>query len=94
MYQDIMNKTTLEFPRQLSRESIDLMRKMLDKNPITRLCHPDDIRAHPFCQGIDWGKVLRRECDPPIKVEYMRSNFDPEYTSMPITLRPEVEDYD
>ena len=47
MYQDIMNKTTLEFPRHLSRESIDLMKKMLDKNPITRLCHPDDIRAHP-----------------------------------------------
>jgi serum/glucocorticoid-regulated kinase 2 len=49
MYQDIMNKTNLEFPRHLSRESIDLMKKMLDKNPLTRLCHPDDIRAHPFC---------------------------------------------
>jgi hypothetical protein len=80
MYQDIMNKTTLDFPRHLSRDAIDLMKKMLDKNPSARLCHPEDIRAHPFCLGIDWAKVLRRECEPPIKVEYMRSNFDPEYT--------------
>jgi serine/threonine kinase 32 len=94
MYQDIMSKSDLEFPRHLSRESIDLMRKMLDKNPLTRLSHPEDIRKHPFCAGIDWLSILRRECEAPIKVDFNRSNFDSEYTEQPIELRAEEEDYD
>jgi len=35
-----MNKEKLEFPRSLSKEAIDLMKKLLDKNPNSRLADP------------------------------------------------------
>lgn len=89
-----MNKTTLEFPRHISREAVDLISQMLDKNPFTRLSHPSDIRKHPFCQGIDFDLLSRRQHEPPLKVDYTRSNFDSEYTSLPITICAEDEDYD
>jgi hypothetical protein len=40
MYQDIMNKEGLDFPRSLSKEAVDLMKKLLDKNPVSRLSNP------------------------------------------------------
>ncbi len=73
---------------------MDLLTKMLDKNPFRRLSHPNEIRQHPFCAGIDFASLQRREHEPPLRVDYTRSNFDPEYTSMPITITAEEEDYD
>ena len=94
MYQDIMNKESLEYPRSLSREAIDLMKRLLDKNPNTRLSDPKVVKSHPFFSNINWEKVLLRDIDPPIRVDFNRSNFDKEYTSLKITLNPEEEDYD
>lgn len=37
---------------------------------------------------------MKRDIDPPIQVDFQRSNFDSEYTSLKITLKPEEEDYD
>jgi hypothetical protein len=35
-----MNQEILEFPKNISRDAIDLMKKLLDKNPISRLSDP------------------------------------------------------
>jgi len=76
MYQDIMNKEGLDFPRSLSKEAVDLMKKLLDKNPVSRLSNPEGIREHSFFAGINWDQVVARDIDPPIMVDYHRSNFD------------------
>ena len=94
MYQNIMNQETLEFPKNLSREAIDLMKRLLDKNPISRLSDPQSIRDHPFFTTINWDQIVKRDIDPPIQVDFQRSNFDSDYTSLKITLKPEEEDYD
>ena len=89
-----MNQETLEFPKNLSKEAIDLMKKLLDKNPLNRLSDPQSIRDHPFFSNINWDQIVKRDIDPPIRVDFQRSNFDCEYTSLKITLKPEEEDYD
>lgn len=94
MYQNIMNQETLEFPKNLSREAIDLMKRLLDKNSISRLSDPQSIRDHPFFTSLNWDQIVKRDIDPPIQVDFQRSNFDSDYTSLKITLKPEEEDYD
>ena len=89
-----MNQETLEFPKNLSREAIDLMKRLLDKNPISRLSDPQSIRDHPFFTTLNWDQIVKRDIDPPIQVDFQRSNFDSDYTSLKITLKPEEEDYD
>jgi serine/threonine protein kinase len=54
MYQNIMNQEILEFPKNISRDAVDLMKKLLDKNPISRLSDPQSIRDHPFFSNINW----------------------------------------
>ena len=94
MYQNIMNQETLEFPKNISREAVDLMKRLLDKNPLSRLSDPQRVRNHPFFSNINWDWIVKRDIDPPIQVDFQRSNFDSEYTSLKITLEPEEEDYD
>lgn len=97
MYQDIMTadrETQLRFPGRVSKVAEDLMRKMLERDPSRRLSKPSEIKSHPFLRDVDWDKLFRRELTPPLKVNYFQSNFDPEYTSMEVTIDPELEDYD
>jgi hypothetical protein len=54
MYQNIMNQEILEFPKIISRDAVDLMKKLLDKNPVSRLSDPQRIRDHPFFSNINW----------------------------------------
>ena len=54
MYQNIMNQEILEFPKNTSKEAIDLMKKLLDKNPISRLSDPQSVRGHPFFSNLNW----------------------------------------
>jgi len=43
------------------------------------------IKKHPWCRDIPWEKVPSKKWrDPPIKPNIMKSNFDPEYTSLPV----------
>ena len=44
------------------------------------------MQRHKFCGGIDWSLVARRKFEPPIRPDFTRSNFDPEYTSLPARL--------
>jgi len=40
----------------------------LNKNPKQRIGVVDksEIKKHPFFKGIDWGKLMTKELDPPI----------------------------
>lgn len=43
----------------------------MDKNPESRIGikDKDSIKKHPFFDGVDWEKVLKKEYDPPELVE-------------------------
>lgn len=74
-------KDMLHFPadRNLSPESIDLMRRLMTDAPHrlgTRSV--DEIKAHPFFRGIDWGNMMKYRPPniPEVKDELDTSNFD------------------
>ena len=74
----------------LSKEAIDLISQLLDKNPRTRLSDPKKIKEHPWFRGIDWSSVYRREMKPPF-VPDLTSNdtkyFSKEFTSEWATIQ-------
>ena len=92
MYKDIIF-SPITFPSYLSQECKQLLKGLLQKNPAKRIGNERgaiEIKEHPWCASLDWGKVLRKELVPPFKPFLNKSNFDPEYTSM----NPILEDDD
>eukprot|EP01130_Rhizamoeba_saxonica_P001414 TRINITY_DN11274_c0_g1_i1.p1 TRINITY_DN11274_c0_g1~~TRINITY_DN11274_c0_g1_i1.p1 ORF type:complete len:445 (-),score=109.91 TRINITY_DN11274_c0_g1_i1:51-1385(-) len=63
MYQKILNGT-LRFPESMSSEARDLLSRLLDRNPDTRLS-AEGIKSHPFFSSIDWRQLEAKEIDPP-----------------------------
>jgi len=86
----------LRVPDHLSPLAKDILQKLLDKNPQTRLGGSPgdgkDVMAHPFFGPIDFQKLYNREIPPPfipqIKDEYDTSNFDRMFTEEPAKLSP------
>jgi len=64
MYNKIMNDK-LVFPPHVSPEARSLLTALLERNPDKRLQDPKIIKAHPYFKGLDWEKVVRKECNPP-----------------------------
>ena len=60
-----IQKTTPKFPRYLSNNAIDILGKLLAKNPAQRLgsgpLGSEEIKQHPFFHDIDWEQVMNRE---------------------------------
>ena len=71
----------------VSPEGRDLICKLLKKNPANRLGYgyrgAEDVKKHPFFEGIDWSKLYNKKYQPPfipnIKVQYGLDNFDPDF---------------
>jgi len=64
MYQRIIS-APLNIPSSFSADTKDLIEKLLDRSPKTRLSDPKLIRAHPFFKTIDWEKLESKEVKPP-----------------------------
>ena len=87
-----IRKSELTYPASLSPNSKSLLRGLLTKNPDKRLGSgpndADDIKNHPFFANIHWDKLMRGEVKPPwapqIAGSHDTSQFDKEFTSMPI----------
>lgn len=93
MYRRICHKE-IEFPRCLSGNAKNLLKRLLNKDPEARLGAQrglDEIKEHPFCKDIDWVATLEKRIIPPIKPSLRYSNFDPEYTSMPVRFTYDVD---
>ncbi|OHS96565.1 RAC family serine/threonine-protein kinase like protein [Tritrichomonas foetus] len=79
----------LDFPKFLSNDAIDLLRKLLEKDPKKRLgsgpIGANEIKVHPFFCEIDWDKVLRKDIRPswipPVENPTDTSHFDPQFTA-------------
>jgi len=82
----------LDYPRYLSPRSQALLRGLLTKDPNLRLgSGPNDsetIKSHDFFSEILWEKLAKGEVQPPwdpqINGSLDTSQFDKEFTSMPI----------
>lgn len=91
---DMYNKIqrgVLRFPPFLSEHCKSLIVALLNRTPEKRLGSYndiEDIKSHPFYQGFDFEKLLRREIEVPFKPKVMSeddsSNFDPTFTSEPV----------
>eukprot|EP00331_Platyophrya_macrostoma_P003886 CAMPEP_0176411094 /NCGR_PEP_ID=MMETSP0127-20121128/3418_1 /TAXON_ID=938130 /ORGANISM="Platyophrya macrostoma, Strain WH" /LENGTH=400 /DNA_ID=CAMNT_0017790657 /DNA_START=1 /DNA_END=1203 /DNA_ORIENTATION=- len=64
---DNMKKGKLTFPKTMSPVAKDLLTKLLDQNPASRLGVNDkkEIMKHPFFAGVDWEKVEKKEGPAP-----------------------------
>uniref|UniRef100_H2ZD56 Ribosomal protein S6 kinase n=1 Tax=Ciona savignyi TaxID=51511 RepID=H2ZD56_CIOSA len=83
-------------PKKLSPPALDIILKLLDKNPQTRLgCGNrgiNDIKDHSFYKSMDWEKVARKDVPAPFKPVIANdedtSNFADEFTLMPVNYSP------
>lgn len=67
LYKSIINDK-VKYQPDMSSESKDLISKLLNRNPKTRLgAGPEDakeIKAHRFFKGLDWDAVYNKKCQP------------------------------
>eukprot|EP01130_Rhizamoeba_saxonica_P010768 TRINITY_DN443_c1_g2_i1.p1 TRINITY_DN443_c1_g2~~TRINITY_DN443_c1_g2_i1.p1 ORF type:complete len:437 (-),score=111.10 TRINITY_DN443_c1_g2_i1:1496-2806(-) len=73
----------LTFPDFFSDEAKDLISKLLDINPATRLQDPVQIKAHPFFRSINWNLLQQKKVTPPFIPNVSSpddvQNIDPEF---------------
>ena len=87
-----IRKGHLDYPRTLSARSQNLLRGLLTKDPRRRLGSgqndADDIKQHAFFIETDWNKLAAGDIQPPwdpqIHGSLDTSQFDDEFTSMPM----------
>ncbi|RQM24235.1 hypothetical protein B5M09_006305 [Aphanomyces astaci] len=82
----------LTFPKYLSPEAVDLLSKLLERDPTKRLgTGPTDageIKSHAFFNEIQWEQLALGQVPPPWRPSFNgaldTSQFDKEFTDMPI----------
>lgn len=87
MYRMIQTEE-VRIPRYFSTKVKDLILKLLEKEPSLRLgTHrgAQEIKSHPWCINIPWDQFLLKAVTPPFAPSLQHSNFDPCYTSLPLT---------
>ena len=69
-----------EYPEYLSDEVIDLIKKLLIKNPDKRLGNngADEIKKHIFFEGMNWEKLLNKKIKPPF-IPRLKNAVDTRY---------------
>ena len=85
VFRNIMNKK-VEFDKSLvsNKKCIDLIKRLLIKNPAKRMGSQrdgaGDIKSHGWFKGYDWERILRREIPAPwvptINSPYDTSNYE------------------
>ena len=85
MYFNIANMEPT-YPDHLSKEAVQLLKGLLQKEPEKRLGlnHGiQDIKNSNFFKGLNWENLLKKDPkDAPIKLSLKTINFDSEYTSL------------
>ncbi|KAG5461630.1 MAG: hypothetical protein BJ554DRAFT_6143 [Olpidium bornovanus] len=94
MYDRILHER-LRFPPDVSPTARSFILSLLERDPARRLGSgangSQDVKNHPFFEGVDWGKVVRREYRPPfipgvvgLVGDLDLRNIDPVFASEPI----------
>ena len=94
LFQSICNDS-IDYPRWLSKEAINLVDKLLQRDPENRLgCieQIEPIKKHIFFVDINWASLEKLETVPPFKPKVRCSNdvgnFDADFTMEPPQLTP------
>lgn len=81
MYRSII-KDKLRFPDYLSPVIVDLLQRLLQKDPERRIQSVKDIKKHPWLNGVNWTLLLQKEVEPPYIPSLRETNFDPEFNNL------------
>jgi len=73
MYDMIVNGE-LAFPESMSDDACEFLAGLLEKDPEQRLL-PDEIKAHPWFEGLDWDALAKKQIEPLWKPS-VKDNFD------------------
>ena len=87
MYRSILNDP-LVFPKGGSCDAVDFISRLLERDPARRLGSGpgkvDEVKAHPFFDGIDWKQLLLKaipmDWKPDLSGATDTSQFDKEFT--------------
>uniref|UniRef100_A0A4X1VP62 Protein kinase C n=1 Tax=Sus scrofa TaxID=9823 RepID=A0A4X1VP62_PIG len=60
------------YPRWITRESKDILEKLLERDTGKRLGVTGNIRTHPFFKTINWTLLEKRAVEPPFKPKVVR----------------------
>lgn len=100
MYKDITMKEPV-IPSVLQGDARDILERLLKIEPANRLgMGPggiEEIKNHDFFKDIDWEALSRKAPQPgrkriPLEVNIFESNFDKQYTRLPITINVAQEE--
>uniref|UniRef100_A0A8C5QGB6 Uncharacterized protein n=1 Tax=Leptobrachium leishanense TaxID=445787 RepID=A0A8C5QGB6_9ANUR len=61
-------RDTPKYPSDLTPDTVDLLKKLLCKNPSKRLGKRGNIRNHPFFKSIDWNELEAGRVNPPFSL--------------------------
>jgi serine/threonine protein kinase len=86
---ELIQHGEIKFPTRqpLSPEAVDLITKLLNRNPEERLgaTGPDAVKSHAFFANVDWEAAYNKTIPPPfvptLSGELDTGNFDEEFTS-------------
>lgn len=74
---------TPHYPRWITKESKDILEKLLERDPDKRLGVTGNIKTHPFFKTINWAQLEKRQVEPPFKPKVKSpgdfSNFDQDF---------------
>lgn len=100
LFKKIQN-TEPQYPEFLSKEILDLIQKLLKKDPAQRLGSTNDaeeIKSHPFFTGIKWEDFLNKSRNiripfkPKLRGRSDTKYFDPAFTGVTPKETPEDSD--
>ncbi|CAD8192876.1 unnamed protein product [Paramecium octaurelia] len=95
----------IEIKTPISEEATDLIKQLLKNNPKDRLGSDgsNEVKSHPFFNGIDWNDVMDKKVAPPFKPKLFGDrdlrNFDVTFTQevvqdTPMQSMMQEENYD
>jgi len=82
----------IEFPKNINKDARDLVEKLLVVDPLKRIGYgpngSEDIKEHPFFEGVDWDLAKQKKLKPPfipkLKNDVDLRYFDNMFTDEPI----------
>ncbi|KAL7714072.1 non-specific serine/threonine protein kinase [Entamoeba marina] len=92
-YQNILNKQPEYYPC-ISPPAQDFIKWCLKRNPDERITD-NDIKSHPWFEGLDWDKLVKKELPPPwkpvVRGDDDAGNIDDEFTAEDVTKNTPID---
>lgn len=88
MFKKRVNGSVLQFPRGIPTAAMEMCARLLDRFPQSRIGSnggAEEVRMHPWLNDIDWELIYSREVKPPIDPNANPDNFDPLFTTRPLS---------